>query len=86
MIRSKPTARLSAAPALSNRALMLTGAMMATAALFLAAPAAHAQSQPSGAAPMMMHAVAAPRALNLSAYGEVRTAPDMATISWCISR
>jgi uncharacterized protein YggE len=82
MIRSKATARVSAVPALSNRALMLTGAMMATAALFLAAPAAHAQSQTPGGAPMMMHAMAAPPALNLSAYGEVRTAPDMATISF----
>ena len=82
MIRSKATARVSAAPALSNRALMLGGAMMAAAALFAAAPAAHAQAQPSGAAPMMMHAVAAPPSLNLSAYGEVRAAPDMATISF----
>jgi uncharacterized protein YggE len=82
MIRSKAAARDSASPALSNRALMLSGAMMAAAALFAAAPAAHAQSQPSGGAPMMMHAMAAPPSLNLSAYGEVRTAPDMATISF----
>jgi uncharacterized protein YggE len=82
MIRSKATARVSAVPAVSNRALMLAGAMMATAALFVAAPAAHAQSQTPGGAPMMMHAMAAPPALNLSAYGEVRTAPDMATISF----
>lgn len=82
MIRSKAAARVSAAPALSNRALMLSGAMMAAAALFAAAPAAHAQAQPSGGAPMMMHAMAAPPSLNLSAYGEVRAAPDMATISF----
>jgi uncharacterized protein YggE len=82
MIRSKATARVCAAPALSNRTLLMGGAMLVTAALFAAAPSAHAQSQTSGAAPMMMHAMAAPPALNLSAYGEVRTAPDMATISF----
>jgi uncharacterized protein YggE len=76
MIRSKATARVCAAPALSNRALMLGGAMLATAALFAAAPAAHAQAQPPGAAPMMMHAVAAPPSLNLSAYGEAATAAE----------
>lgn len=81
MIRSKAAARVSASPALSNRALMLSGAMMAAAALFAAAPAAHAQSQPSAGAPMM-HTMAAPPSLNLSAYGEVRAAPDMATISF----
>jgi len=64
----------------NTRALMLGGALMAAVAL--GAPAAMAQSQPEGAAPMMMHAMAERPALNLSAYGEVRTAPDMATISF----
>lgn len=64
----------------NTRALMLGGALMAAVAV--SAPAAMAQSQMDGAAPMMMHAMAAPPALNLSAYGEVRTAPDMATISF----
>lgn len=71
-----------AAPALSNRMLMMSGAVMAAAALFAAAPAARAQSQPDGGAPMMIHAVADRPALNLSAYGEVKTAPDMASISF----
>lgn len=71
-----------AAPALSNRMLMMSGAVMAAAALFAAAPAARAQSQPDGGAPMMIHAVADRPALNLSAYGEVKTAPDMATITF----
>ena len=64
----------------NTRALMLGGALMAAVAL--GAPAAMAQSQPEGGAPMMMHAMAERPALNLSAYGEVRTAPDMATISF----
>jgi uncharacterized protein len=64
----------------NTRALMLGGALMAAVAM--SAPAAMAQSQPSGGAPMMMHAMAAPPALNLSAYGEVKIAPDMATISF----
>lgn len=70
-----------AAPAVSNRLLLMSGVVLAAAALF-AAPAARAQSQPEGGAPMMMHAMVAPPALNLSAYGEVKTAPDMATISF----
>ncbi|WP_332657982.1 SIMPL domain-containing protein [Brevundimonas sp.] len=69
------------APGLSNRLLLMSGAVMAAAALF-AAPAARAQSQPDGGAPMVIHAVADRPALNLSAYGEVKTAPDMATISF----
>ena len=71
----------AAAPAVSNRLLLMSGAVMAAAALF-AAPAARAQSQPDGGAAMTMHAMVAPPALNLSAYGEVKTAPDMATISF----
>lgn len=78
----RPAARTAAAPALSNRMLMMSGAVMAAAALFAAAPAARAQSQPEGGAPMMIHAMAERPALNLSAYGEVKTAPDMATISF----
>ena len=74
-------AAAAAAPAVSNRLLLMSGAVMAAAALF-AAPAARAQSQPEGGAPMVIHAVADRPALNLSAYGEVRTAPDMATISF----
>lgn len=79
----RPAARAVAAPVagLSNRLLLVSGAVMAAAAL-LAAPAAHAQSQPTGGAPMVIHAVADRPALNLSAYGEVKTAPDMATISF----
>ena len=75
------TRPVSAAARPSNRMLMMSGAVMAAAALF-AAPAARAQSQPDGGAPMMIHAMAERPALNLSAYGEVKTAPDMATISF----
>lgn len=64
----------------NTRALMLGGALMA--AFAMSAPAAMAQSQPTGGAPMMMHAMAEPPALNLSAYGEVKIAPDMATITF----
>ena len=64
----------------NTRALMLGGALMAAVAM--TAPAAIAQSQPEGGAPMMIHAVADRPALNLSAYGEVKIAPDMATISF----
>ena len=80
---NRPVAAVVAAPApaVSNRLLMMSGAVMAAAALF-AAPAARAQSQPDGGAPMTMHAMVAPPALNLSAFGEVKTAPDMATISF----
>ncbi|MEJ6790067.1 SIMPL domain-containing protein [Brevundimonas sp. BR2-1] len=79
---NRPAATAAAAPAgLSNRLLLMSGAVMAAAALF-AAPAARAQSQPDGGAPMVIHAVADRPALNLSAYGEVKTAPDMATISF----
>ncbi|MFA4893624.1 SIMPL domain-containing protein [Brevundimonas sp.] len=78
---NRPAARAVAAPAVSNRLLLLSGAAMAAAALF-AAPAARAQSQPEGGAPMVIHAVADRPALNLSAYGEVKTAPDMATVSF----
>ena len=79
---SRPVAAAAAAaPAVSSRLLLMSGAVMATAALLIA-PAARAQSQPDGGAPMMVHAMADRPALNLSAYGEVKTAPDMATISF----
>ena len=77
-------AAVAALPALSNRMLVMTGAAMAAAALFAAAPAARAQSQPEGGAPMMVHAMASQPALNLSAYGEVKAAPDMATINFAV--
>ena len=54
--------------------------MAATALTVFAAPAAFAQSAPT--TPMQVHAMAAQPALNLSAYGEVRVAPDMATITF----
>ena len=82
MTRSTARARAVAPPARSSRILLLGGAVMAAAAVFAAAPAARAQSQPDGGAPMVIHAVADRPALNLSAYGEVKTAPDMATISF----
>ncbi|AYG94052.1 SIMPL domain-containing protein [Brevundimonas naejangsanensis] len=65
------------------RALML-GTTLGTALMALAAPAvASAQSQPGGASPMpMMHAMVQQPALNLSAYGEVKVAPDQATINF----
>jgi uncharacterized protein YggE len=72
----------AALPAVSNRALMIGGAMMAAAALALAAPAARAQSQPAGGAPLTIQAVTERPSLNLSAYGEVKAAPDMATITF----
>jgi uncharacterized protein YggE len=75
-------ARAAAAPALSNRILLVSGSLLAAAAVAFAAPAAFAQSQPGGGAPLTIQAVTERPALNLSAYGEVRTAPDMATISF----
>lgn len=60
------------------RALMLGSTLLA-----LAVPAAAmAQSQPQGGAPLTVQAVVDRPALNLSAYGEVKVAPDMATISF----
>ena len=59
----------------------LMPALMTAAALgAFAAPAAFAQSAPT--TPMQVHAMSAQPALNLSAYGEVRVAPDMATITF----
>jgi uncharacterized protein YggE len=62
-------------PALMPRALMLGAAVIG-----LSAPSALAQSAP--VAPMQVHAMAAQPALNLSAYGEVKVAPDMATLTF----
>ena len=57
--------------------------MLGTALITLAVPAvASAQSQPSGSSPMQVHAMAQQPALNLSAYGEVKVAPDQATINF----
>lgn len=58
----------------------LPALMLGAAVIGLSAPAAVAQSAPT--APMQVHAMAAQPALNLSAYGEVRVAPDMATITF----
>lgn len=57
-------------------AMMLGSALMA-----LSAPAALAQTTPAPA-PMAMHAMAPLPALNLSASGEVRVSPDMATLTF----
>ena len=73
-------ARTAALPALSNRILLVSGGALAAAAIAFAAPAAFAQSQPVGGAPLTIQAVTERPSLNLSAYGEVKTAPDMATI------
>jgi uncharacterized protein YggE len=51
--------------------------MFGATLLGLSAPAALAQS-----APMVMHAMTPAPALNLSAYGEVKVAPDMATLTF----
>lgn len=53
---------------------------VALAAATLAAPAAHAQVQ--GNTPLTIQAVNAAPSLNLSAYGEVKAQPDMATINF----
>lgn len=77
-------ARAAAAPGLSNRLLLASGGLLAAAALALAAPAARAQSQPDGGAPLTIQAVTEGPALNLSAYGEVKVAPDMAVINFAV--
>jgi uncharacterized protein len=58
----------------------LPALMLGAAVIGLSAPAAVAQSAPT--APMQVHAMAAQPALNLSAHGEVKVAPDMATITF----
>ena len=79
-----PRAAAVSLSAVSNRALVIGGALMATAALLVAAPAAHAQSQPQGGSPLTIQAVTERPSLNLSAYGEVKAAPDMATINFAV--
>lgn len=60
----------------------LKALMLGTALTAAAAAPALAQSQPNGGAPLTIQAVTERPSLNLSAYGEVKTAPDMATISF----
>ena len=56
--------------------------MLGSALITLSAPAALAQSMPDPSGPLQVHAMAQYPALNLSAYGEVKVAPDMATITF----
>ncbi|WP_298744534.1 SIMPL domain-containing protein, partial [uncultured Brevundimonas sp.] len=77
-----PRAQAAALPALSDRVLLISGGLLAAAAVALAAPAAFAQSQPGGGAPLTIQAVTERPSLNLSAHGEVKAAPDMATIGF----
>ncbi len=84
MTRTTAVAGVAALPAVSNRALMIGGALMAAAALTVAAPSAQAQSQPNGGSPLTIQAVTERPSLNLSAYGEVKAAPDMATITFAV--
>ena len=77
-----PKARAAALPAPSNRLLLASGSLLAALAVAFAAPAAFAQSQPGGGAPLTIQAVTERPSLNLSSYGEVKAAPDMATISF----
>lgn len=60
-----------------TRALLLGGAMVA-----FAAPVAMAQTTPDPVSPLQVHAMAQHPALNLTASGEVKIAPDMATITF----
>jgi len=64
------------------RALMLGGTLMAFAAPALMANAALAQSARPEAAPGHVQTMAALPALTLNATGEVKLAPDMATITF----
>lgn len=61
--------------------LPLVASVTAVAAVLAAAPA-FAQSQPTGGAPLVVQAVTERPSLNLSAYGEVKARPDMATITF----
>lgn len=70
-------------PAVSTRALRPLAALGLGAALTaLSATAVLAQSQPTPPPPLQVHAMAQNPALNLSAYGETRVTPDMATINF----
>jgi len=63
-------------PALMPKALLISAALLG-----MTAPAALAQSADT----MAMHAMAPRPALNLSASGEVKVAPDMATITFGVT-
>ena len=52
-----PLARAAALPALSNRILLMSGGVLAAAAIAFVAPSAFAQSQPGGGAPLTIQAV-----------------------------
>ena len=65
------------------KAPFLAGMMAATALTAFAAPAAFAQTSPTPS--MQVHAMAAQPALNLSAFGEVKVTPDMATITFGVT-
>ena len=86
MTQFAPSASKARAVTLSMPRLPAVGwatALMAGAALAVAtfaAPAAYAQSQ--GATPLTIQAVNTAPSLNLSAYGEVKASPDMATINF----
>ncbi len=58
----------------------LPALILGAALVGLSAPAAVAQSSPTP--PLQVTALASQPALNLSAYGEVKVAPDMATITF----
>ena len=76
------TRTLAAAPlkTLSLKTVALGGAVAAAAFLTAATPRAMAQTaEPSMGA---MHMMQPAPSLNLSAYGEVKAAPDMATITF----
>lgn len=62
-----------------GRALMLGGAVLAFAAPLAVAPSAMAQTSST---PVQVQTMVASPSLNLSASGEVKIAPDMATISF----
>lgn len=76
------TRTIAAAPARNLMAHALMAGTALAAVTVLAAPAAMAQSQPAGGAPLTVQAVVDRPALNLSAYGEVKVAPDMATVTF----
>ena len=79
---ASPRAAVAARPGLSDRWLLASGGLLAAATVAFAAPSAFAQSQPGGGAPLTIQAVTERPSLNLSAYGEVKAAPDVATIQF----
>ena len=80
------TRTLAAAPlkTVSLKTIALGGAVAAAAFLSAATPRAMAQTGAQTAEPSMgaMHMMQPAPSLNLSAYGEVKAAPDMATITF----